>query len=135
MDGRPRRQLGKYRPYSGPCISCAGVPSMRRFLGGSALIGLLFVASSKAVAAPVSPLDRVPADAALFAHLSAGNLWDHPAVAGLRKFYAKELEKVLKDVEKETGLRPEQIQSVTFHFPKFPQGQGDERLFVLQVVT
>lgn len=108
---------------------------MKRFLAALSVFGLLVVAGSRASAAPVSPLDRVPADAALFVHLSAGNLWDHPAVTVLRKFYAKDLEKVLKDVEKETGLRPEQIESVTFHFPKIPQGDGDQRLFVLQVVT
>ncbi len=86
-------------------------------------------------AAPPSPLDRVPADAVVFAHLTAGSVWDHPAVSTLRKSYAKELEKLLKNVEKETGLRPEQIESLTFYYPKFPQGSGDEALFVLQVVT
>ena len=34
-----------------------------------------------------------------------------------------------------TGLRPENLNSVTFHFPKFPQGPGDEEVFVLQVTT
>lgn len=100
-----------------------------------AIIGLLGVASFSVSAAPISPLDRVPADAQLFAHLKADGIWDHPAIAMLRKFYAKDLEKVLKDVEKETGLRPEQIHSATFHFPKIPGGNGDEALFVLQIVT
>src|SRR5262245_36379717 len=108
---------------------------MRRFLGALAVFGLLLAANSKLSAAPVSPLDRVPANAGLFAHLTAAGVWDHPAVAELRKMFAKELEKALAEVEKETGLRPEQIESVTFHYPKFPQGNGDERLFVLQVVT
>jgi len=118
---------------------------IRNALPGLALVGLfaLFAAignrhSVEPLAAappPISPIDRVPADAALFAHLNAMNLWDHPAVAELRKTYAKELEKLIKDIEKETGLRPEHIQSATFHFPKFPQGPGDERLFVLQIVT
>src|SRR5262245_12118141 len=89
------------------------------------------------VAAPaaVHPVDRVPADTQLFAHLSAGHLWDHPAVADLRKAYAKELDEGLKNIEKETGLKPEQIESMTFHFPKLPQGPGDQQLFVLQVTT
>lgn len=118
---------------------------LRNALPGLALVGLIAVLTAisnrematplAAAPAPISPVDRVPADAALFAHLNAMNLWDHPAVADLRKTYAKELEKVLKDVEKETGLRPEHIQSATFHFPKMPQGPGDEKLFVLQVVT
>jgi len=118
---------------------------LRNSLPGIALVGLLalFAAMDNrhtveplaAAPAPISPVDRVPADAALFAHLNAMNLWDHPTVAELRKIYAKELEKVLKDIEKVTGLRPEHIQSATFHFPKMPQGPGDEKLFVLQIVT
>src|SRR5262245_53657791 len=88
-------------------------------------------------AAPVAvaPTDRVPADAGLFAHLEAGDLWNHPAIAELRKTYPKELDKGLQFIEKETGLRPEQIDNITFHFPKLPSGPGDEALFVLQVVT
>jgi len=116
-----------------------------RALIGVAILGLLaglVAIDSRSTPNPLqaaptalSPLDRVPPDAGLFAHFSAGNLWDHPAIAELRKAYAKDLEKILADVEKETGLRPEQIQSATFYFPKFPQGNGDERLFVLQIVT
>jgi Protein of unknown function (DUF1559) len=83
----------------------------------------------------VHPVDRVPADAQLFAHLSAENVWDHPAIADLRKAYAKELDEGLKTIEKETGLRPEQIASLTFHFPKLQFGPGDQQLFVLQVTT
>src|SRR5215210_2328556 len=64
-----------------------------------------------AAPAVVNPLDRVPADAGLFAHFQAGDLWNHPAVAELRKSYVKELEPVLQNLEKVTGLRPEQIQS------------------------
>jgi prepilin-type processing-associated H-X9-DG protein len=98
-----------------------------------AIVGLM--SAGNLAAAPISPVDRVPADAGLFAHLSVGNLWEHPTIVDLRKAYAADLEKALKEVEKETGLRPEQIQSVTFHYPKIPQGSGDETLFVLQIVT
>jgi hypothetical protein len=91
--------------------------------------------SLAAAPAAVSPLDRVPADAGLFAHLRAGDLWNHPAVNEIKKSYAKELETSLKRIEEETGLRPEQIDTVTFHFPKIPAGPGDERQFVLQVTT
>src|SRR5439155_10317533 len=97
--------------------------------------GVLVAMGEPLSAAPISPLDRVPADAQLFAHLSAGNLWDHPAVAMLRKSYAKELDKFLKEVQTETGLKPEQIQSVTFHYAKIP-GNGDAgNTFVLQIET
>ncbi|HEX3149189.1 MAG TPA: DUF1559 domain-containing protein [Gemmataceae bacterium] len=88
-----------------------------------------------AAPAAITPLDRVPADAGLFAHLQAGELWNHPTVAALRKAYPKELEKALKTVQDETGLTPDQIASITFHWPKIPAGPGDEVLFMLQVVT
>jgi hypothetical protein len=119
--------------------------SVRQAVFGLGVLGLmgLFAAvdsrrrSEPLVAAPaaVSPLDRMPADAQLFAHFTAGNLWDHPAIADLRKTYGKDLEKLLAEVEKYTGLRPEHLQSATFHYPRFPAGNGDERLFVLQIVT
>jgi Protein of unknown function (DUF1559) len=111
--------------------------SLRRTWLIVAGLGFLAVAAPLAAApTAIHPLDRVPADAGLFAHFDAASLWDaHPAVLELRKSYAKELEKGLQSVEKETGLRPEQINTLTFHFPKFPQGDGDQRLFVLQVTT
>src|SRR5262245_31664257 len=93
---------------------------------------------NQVTAAPAvdQPLDRVPADAGLLIHFRAGDLWDsHPAIVGLRKDFAKELDPGLKTVEKETGLRPEHINSVTFHFPKLPQGPGDEQVFIIQVTT
>ena len=123
--------------------------SFRQTLFGLGVLGLLalfaaldprtgpqpLAAAPAATQPPDRPLDRVPADAGLFAHLSAGNLWDNPTVAELRKAYAKELDPALQALEKETGLRPEQINSLTFHYPKIPQGPGDEQLLVLQVTT
>src|SRR5689334_21045125 len=84
-----------------------------------------------AAPAAVAPLDRVPADAGLVVHLRAGDLWNHPAVNEIKKAYPKELDKALKTVEEETGLRPEQIETITFHYPKIPMGSGDEAQFVL----
>src|SRR5206468_2746717 len=116
----------------------------RYLLAGLAVVGMLAAVALSPTAGPqplaaapaaVAPLDRVPADAGLFAHLQAGDLWNHPAIAELRKAYPKELDKALQTIEKETGLRPEQIDSITFHYPKLPMGPGDEALFVLQVVT
>jgi len=88
-----------------------------------------------AAPAAANPLDRVPADAFLLAHFQASDLWNHPTVAELRKVYAKELDSGLKALEKETGLRPEDIRSITFHYPRAPQGPGDQVLFVIQVAT
>ena len=45
------------------------------------------------------------------------------------------MEKALKSVEDETGLKPEQIETITFHYPKLPMGPGDESQFCLQVTT
>src|SRR5436190_11180676 len=88
-----------------------------------------------AAPATVAPLDRVPADAGLVVHFRAGDLWNHPAVSEIKKAYPKELEKGLKTIQDETGLRPEQIETVTFHYPKLPMGPGDEAQFILQVTT
>jgi prepilin-type processing-associated H-X9-DG protein len=120
--------------------------SPRQAMLGLAVAGLLAVfaaldprthtASVSAAPAADQPLDRVPADAGLFIHFRAGDLWDsNPTILGLRKDFAKELEPALKAAEKETGLRPENLNSLTFHFPKIPQGPGDEQLFVVQVST
>ena len=105
---------------------------IRNALPGLALVGLfaLFAAignrhSVEPLAAappPISPIDRVPADAALFAHLNAMNLWDHPAVAELRKTYAKEVEKPI--VFQKPGVRVKTIldqRCVVCHKP------GEER--------
>jgi prepilin-type processing-associated H-X9-DG protein len=105
-----------------------------------AFVGLALLAMPErerlaAAPAAVSPLDRVPADAGLVVHFRAGDLWNHPAFNEIKKAYPKELENGLKTVVDETGLRPEQIDTITFHYPKIPMGPGDEALFVLQVTT
>ena len=115
--------------------------SVRQGFYLAGLLGLLAVfASLEAVpttAAPAvpQPLDRVPADAAVFAHAKAGDLWSHPATAELRKAYAGDIAGFLKEAQTAIGLAPDDVDTLTFHYPKFPQGPGDEELFVLQVVT
>lgn len=118
--------------------------SIRQLAYGAAVLGLLalFAAtddwsrSRLATAAPAtSPLDRVPADSALFVHLRADQLWDHPAVLSLRKQYAKQLATTLKEVTDVVGIQPDDVETLTFHYPKFPAGPGDETLFVFQIVT
>ena len=37
--------------------------------------------------------------------------------------------------EKELGFAFDNVAAVTFHYPKFPAGPGDELLFVLQITT
>src|SRR5262249_1943051 len=96
------------------------------------------LAAAPAPTTPASqdrPLDRVPGDVGIFAHLNGAAVWDHPATRELRKAYAKELDAALGRLEQEVGLRPEQVNTITMHFPKVPQGPGDEQLFVLQITT
>jgi hypothetical protein len=118
--------------------------SLRQAFYMAGLVGLLAVfacldrsTSPDAAAAPagLQPIERVPADAALVIHLRAGDVWSHQALADLRKAYAKDLTELLTQVEREVALKPDDIETITFHFPKMPQGPGDEELFVLQVVT
>lgn len=118
--------------------------SLRRAAYTTGFVGLLaaFAAlggpsapEATAAPGPTSPLARVPADAAVFVHLKAADVWANPALTDLRKAYAKELAGLLKDAETEVGLSPDDLETVTFHYPKFPGGDGDQELFVLQVVT
>ena len=119
--------------------------SSRQILYGLAVFGLMAVvaaltgqpASAPLVAAPaaVQPLDRVPADAGLVAHLQAGDLWNHPLLAETRKSYGANGDKLLMKAEKELGFAFDNVAAVTFHYPKFPAGPGDELLFVLQITT
>jgi hypothetical protein len=149
MAALPRRLLGKppRACFPGPHVSRRSLPMKkfsRYFLLGLVAAGLLAAIGLSPTAGPppltaapaaVAPLDRVPADGGLFAHFRAGDLWNHPAIAELRKAYPKELDKALSTIEKETGLRPDQIDTITFHFPKLPMGPGDEAVFILQVTT
>ena len=118
--------------------------SLKQAASGLGLLGLFTALLAwqplpprEAHAAPAvaSPLDRVSPDSAVLIHGRAAVLWDHPLVKELRKQFVKPLEEALKNVEKETGLTPDQLDTVTFSFPKMPQGPGDETLFVVQVVT
>ncbi|WP_020468141.1 DUF1559 family PulG-like putative transporter [Zavarzinella formosa] len=116
--------------------------SPKRSMRAIGLCGLLAVAFAcpgvserQASAAPLSPLDRVSPEAGVMIHGRASVLWNHPLVEDLRKQFAKPLEKILGDLEKSQGLTPEQLDTVTFHFPKIPAGPGDETLFIVQVVT
>ena len=113
----------------------------RQVLYGLAVIGLLSalaefegrhrLAPLAAAPASVQPLDRVPADAGVFAHINAGELWNHALLVELRKSYGVDAEKIQKEAEKAIGLSLDNIATATFHYPKFPSGPGDEQLFIV----
>jgi Protein of unknown function (DUF1559) len=117
---------------------------MNRFcftLGLAGLIALLttfsLTRSPQVDAKPVvaSPLDLVPADAGLVAHAKAADVWKLPLIAELRKKFGKGAEDFLAKIVAEGGIAPDSVDTVTFHYPKLPQGPGDEQLFCVQVVT
>lgn len=89
----------------------------------------------KAAPGAVEPLDRVGADSAVVIHGRAAVLWQHPMVVELKKQYAKPLDGVLGELTKRAGITLDDLDTITFHYPKMPAGPGDETLFVVQVVT
>ena len=107
------------------------------FVSLAVLFGFHADAQPEVVAAPgaVDPLDRVGSDSAVLIHGRAAVLWAHPLVTDLRKQYAKPLEKVFAELQKNIGMTPDQLETVTFSYPKMPAGPGDESLFIVQVVT
>jgi hypothetical protein len=118
--------------------------SVRQGFYLACLLGLLAVFASldsgstpEVTAGPATaqPIDRVPADAALVIHAKVADVWAHPGLLEIRKTYAKDLGDLLKEMEGRFALSPDDVETLTFHFPKMPQGPGDEELFVLQVVT
>ena len=107
------------------------------FVSLAVLFGFHADVQPEVVAAPgaVDPLDRVGSDSAVLIHGRAAVLWAHPLVTDLRKQYAKPLEKVFAELQKNIGMTPDQLETVTFSYPKMPAGPGDESLFIVQVVT
>jgi prepilin-type processing-associated H-X9-DG protein len=116
-------------------LRLAGIGVLGLFLG---FMTAILPKNNDLLAAPgeaIAPLDRVPADAALFVHFEAGDLWNHEVVSAVRKKYPEETKGLLSEMIKEMGIDPENLNSLTFFFPKMPAGPGDETLFILQVTT
>jgi prepilin-type processing-associated H-X9-DG protein len=80
-------------------------------------------------------LDRVPSDAGFFAHGRAGDLLKTTLFKEIRKAIGAEGEKALKEVQDNVGILAEDVETVTFYYPQMPQGPGDEKTFVVAVVT
>jgi hypothetical protein len=80
-------------------------------------------------------LAYVPTNAGVFAHLRVGELWNSPLLGEIRKAAAKDIDKALAAAEKEIGIRPDAVDTVTFFYPTMPMGPGDEQAFVVIVTT
>jgi hypothetical protein len=93
------------------------------------------LSSAPAVVVAIQPLDRVPADAAVVVHFEAEDLWNHEVIAAFRKANPEFVRDLLDEPIKNIGMEPENVTSVTLHFPKMPTASGDENLFILQVTT
>lgn len=104
-------------------------------VGGAIGVALLLaIAPSARAADPApsgNPLGYVPHNAGFFAHVRVAELWNSPLAAEIRKAGSKDLEKALATLAKETGLRPENIDTATFFYPTLPMGPGDETTFVV----
>ncbi|HET6576087.1 MAG TPA: DUF1559 domain-containing protein [Fimbriiglobus sp.] len=71
--------------------------------------------------APPPGLQRVPADAALFAHVDVAALWPSKLGESLRSAKALQLEKALAKIKAESGVTPDMIKSITMFFPQLKQ--------------
>ncbi|MCE9532757.1 MAG: DUF1559 domain-containing protein [Planctomycetes bacterium] len=107
---------------------------MLRSWTGLVLI-FLSIGSVPARAAEVQPLDYVPSNAAVFAHLRVGDLLDSPLYQNLRKTSAKEIDGLFDEAYPTLGLRLDSVETATFFYPTMPMGPGDETTFVIIVST
>ena len=80
-------------------------------------------------------LDRVPSEAGFFAHGRASDLWNTALLKDIRKAVGKDGDKALADFESEMGISADSVDSVTFYYPQMPAGPGDEKTFVVAVIT
>ena len=124
-------------------LSFGFVSARSKRLGGAggAFVALLLLANAGIAAdGPRAPakfdaLAYVPADAAFFAHLRVGEVWNSPLFTEIRKTAGKDLDKALGVIEKEVGIPITLVDTATFFYPVMPQGPGDETTFVLMFTT
>ncbi len=99
----------------------------RRWAGGvaaaAALATLLAVGPAPRPAAAEPPalppgLKKVPADAALFAHVDVAAVWNSKIGETVRAAKARELERALGEVKKRTGLTPDMVKTFTLVYPQ-----------------
>ena len=112
-----------------------------RLWGAGAIVALLLGSNLATAAdepranAKFDPLAYVPSDAAVFAHLRFGEVWNSPLLAEIRKTAGKDVDKLVEFIDKELGIPIPQIESGTFFYPTMPAGPGDETVFVAIFTT
>jgi hypothetical protein len=87
------------------------------------------------VRAADDPLAYIPANASVFAHVRAGDLYNTSLIQEIRKAAGKDLDTYLGKAKDEIGLAVDSVDTATFCYPNMPQGPGDEQTFVIIVTT
>ena len=93
---------------------------MHPFNVATRLVSLAAVAlcCAPARSADDSVLALVPKDAAAFVHIRVGDLWKHDSFKSVREFVTKTEPGLLRELEKEMGFLPSDLESVTLIFPE-----------------
>src|SRR6185312_13641418 len=114
--------------------------SMTRFrpvekLGCLAIVIAIGSMSSTTSAAEALPaeLQYVPADAALFIHADAAQLWQSPMIKSLRAADKQGFGDIAAKGKKTFGVDPDSLKTITVFWPKL-KGPGDTESFVLVLV-
>ncbi len=105
---------------------------MRLLFGTFATVAML--APLDCIRAADDPLAYVPANASLFVHVRAGDLWNTALIQEVRKAAAKDLPTYLDEAKDELGLAVDSVDTFTFCFPDMLQIGNDES-FVIIVTT
>ncbi len=115
----------------------------RRFAARAAVVAAAAVAALLAVGPAPRPaaaeptalppaLKKVPADAALFAHVDVAAVWGSKLGETVRAAKARDLEKALNELKTITGVTPDTVKTVTVFFPQLKQ-PGDQESAVFHV--
>ncbi len=106
---------------------------MRRFFQVIAVVAGF--GCSDPVQAADDPLAYIPANAAVFAHARAGDLWNTSLIQEICKAAGKDLDKYLGEAKDEIGLAVDSVDTVTFCYPNMPVGPFDQQVFLIIVTT
>ena len=73
----------------------------------------------------------VPADAALFVHIDAAKIWDHPILKGVRKADPRTFDFLTTTTKTDFGIVPEDVKSLTVFIPKLKKPEDLEHIGVV----
>ena len=102
-------------------------------LASLAAVGLQSSPSSAAEPLP-GELQYVPADAAIFIHADAAQLWQSPTIKSLRTADKQGFGEIAAKSRKVFGADPDSLKTVTVFWPKL-KGPGDTESFGLVLVS